>query len=277
MYDLAKSIVKLKSELVRTFKSSSPVYEAIPFSRSEFLQISDDDLTHLHKFAKNNPIYSNFFQTKILGIPCTVYEGDINQYWLGSIKHDTSYAPFYTTWILSAYAVANTAKNLGFTEAVDIGSGDGRIAYCCKVVGLDSYSLEIDEDLTKLQRQISISTKINFNPQRVDATQFDYSTLNLSKPVFVIGGLPEVGEMLANNVIDKIKTNPKLDSKSCFVLTGSHTARKFSKDTSRWGWGEIINDFGLDVIKTLTLPTQWTLDQPLDTPYVFTMSHSGSL
>jgi len=26
------------------------------------------------------------------------------------------------------------------------------------------------------------------------------------------------------------------------------------------------------VIKTITLPTRWTVDQPIDTPYVFTTS-----
>lgn len=274
MYGLAESIVKLKSEFVKTFKTKTPLYEVIPLTNSELLPIPDNDLKLLHKFAKNNPIYSNFFETRILGISCIVYGGDSNQYWLGSIKHDTSYAPFYTTWILSAYAIAITAKTLGFTEAIDIGSGDGRIAYCCKVVGLDSHGIEIDENLVELQKQISISTQINFKPQKGDATQFDYSTLDLRKPVFVIGGLPEVGEMLANSVIGKIKSDPKLDKKSGFVLAGSHAMRKFSKDTSMWGWGMIINNFGLDVIKTITLPTQWTVDQPFDTPYVFTIPHS---
>ncbi len=273
MPSLAESIVKLKSEFVRTYKPKFPLYEIIPSSSSDLLSISDDDLTSLHRFAINNPIYTKTTHVKVSNIPCKVYEGDINQYWLNSIKHDTSYAPFYTTWILSAYAIAIAVKNVDCKEVIDIGSGDGRIAYCCSVIGLKSHSIEIDENLVELQRKLSASTKVNFNPKCTDATVFDYSSLNLFKPAFVIGGLPEVGEMLANNVIEKIKSNPKLGPKSCFILTGSHKKRKFSKDNSSWGWGELIERFDLHVTDTLTLPTQWTMDQDLDTPYIFSMLH----
>ena len=46
--------------------------------------------------------------------------------------------------------------------------------------------------------------------------------------------------------------------------------RKNSREVSKWGWGLVIDNFGLEVIKTITLPTRWTVDQPIDTPYVFT-------
>jgi len=48
--------------------------------------------------------------------------------------------------------------------------------------------------------------------------------------------------------------------------------RKDSRDKSKWGWGQVIDHFKLDVIKTITLPTYWTLDQPIDTPFIFTRS-----
>ncbi len=74
---------------------------------------------------------------KINDILCTIYEGDINQYWLNSIKHGSSCQPFYPTWIMSAYIMASIANHLDYKELVDIGSGDGRIAFCGKNFGIN--------------------------------------------------------------------------------------------------------------------------------------------
>jgi len=57
-----------------------------------------------------------------------------------------------------------------------------------------------------------------------------------------------------------------------FVLTGSHVMRKDSRDKSKWGWGQLIDHYNLEVVKTVTLPTYWTLDQQIDTPFIFTRS-----
>ena len=272
MDDLAKTIVSLKEKFAKEYQGNSHIHEVIPTSSSELFSIDENDLKMLHKFATCNPIYYNSFEMKILDVSCTVYEGDINQYWLDSIKHDTSYAPFYPTWILSAYALCLETKKLGFEQVIDIGSGDGRISYCAKVVGLESYAIEIDENLVELQKEIASKTGINFNPKHADATKFEYSSLKLSNPALFISGLPEMGEMLANNVISTIKAIPNLKETAAFVLTGSHQMRKNARDTSKWGWGVVIENFGLKVIKTLTLPTRWTVDQPIDTPYVFASS-----
>ncbi len=272
MDDLVKAITALKSKFAQTYEGNSHIHEAIPLSSSEFLSIDEKHLEGLHKFAKSNPIYYNSFEMEIFEIPCRVYEGDINEYWLNSIKHDTSYAPFYPTWVLSAYALGLETKNLGFDQVIDIGSGDGRISYCAKIAGLESFAIEIDEQLVELQKEIVSKTGINFNPKHSDATKFDYQALKLNRPAFFISGLPEMGEMLANSVIDTIVSIPNLKDSATFVLTGSHQMRKNSRDTSKWGWGLVIDNFGLEVIKTITLPTRWTVDQPIDTPYVFTTS-----
>jgi len=269
-HHLADGIIKLKTEFVSTYKGNSHLHEVIPVSSSELLPINEDDLKRLHEFATNNPIYSNHYETEIKGVTCRVYEGDINNYWLDSIKHDTSYAPFYPTWILSAYALAQNAKEIGISEVVDIGSGDGRIAYCAQAIGIKSYGIEIDENLVTLQKDISLKTGVNFRSQVGDATQFDYSALELSKPAFFIGGLPEIGEILANSVIGNVMSIPNLKKSSIFVLTGTNSVRATSRDHSKWGWGLTINNFNLNVSKTVTLPTRWTMDQPMDTPYVFT-------
>ena len=268
---LAKTIVTLKTEFMKRNESTSHLHEIIP-TLSESFSVNKDELAMLHKFAEHNSIYSSSYEMKVLDTVCNVYQGDVNSYWLDSIKHDTSYAPFYPIWILSAYALALESKNIGAKQIIDIGSGDGRIAYCAKVAGLESCAIEIDKNLVELQNKIVSNTGIDFNPMVADATQFDYASLELSQPAFFISGLPEVGEMLANNVIPKIMSIPDLKVSPIFVFTGSHIMRKDSRDKSKWGWGKVIEHFNLEVINTVTLPTYWTLDQAIDTPFIFTRS-----
>jgi len=267
----AKAVVTLKAEFMKRNESTSHIYEIIP-TLPESFSIDKHELEMLHKFAENNSIYAGSYEMKILDTVCKVYHGDVNNYWLDSIKHDTSYAPFYPVWMLSAYALALQSKSLGAKQIIDIGSGDGRIAFCAKVTGMQSYGIEIDENLVSLEKKIVLSTKIDFKPMMADATQFDYTSIELSQPIFFISGLPEVGEMLANNVISRIMSMPDLKVSPIFVFTGSHVMRKDSRDKSKWGWGQVIDHFKLDVIKTITLPTYWTLDQPIDTPFIFTKS-----
>ena len=266
---LVDTIVMLKAEFMKKNKGGSHIHEVIPVS-SESLSIDERGLNMLHKFAECNSIYSSSYEMEILGNICKVYEGDVNDYWLDSIKHDTSYAPFYPMWILSAYALVMESKNLAARQIIDIGSGDGRIAYCAKVMGLQAYGIEIDENLVGLENKISSDTEVDFQPMIADATQFDYTSLGLSKPVFFISGLPEVGEMLANSVIRRVVSIPDLKVNPIFVFSGSHVMRKDSRDKSKWGWGQVIDHFNLEVIKTVTLPTYWTLEQPIDTPFIFT-------
>ena len=117
---LSKTIVELKNEFSSNNKGGSHIQEIIPTAPSEKLPIDKNDLNMLHNFAKNNSIYSSTYELEVLDIPCIVYEGDMSNYWLDSIKHDTSYAPFYPVWILSAYALALYTKKLGINEVVDI-------------------------------------------------------------------------------------------------------------------------------------------------------------
>ena len=252
-------------------KDNSHIHEIIP-TLAESFSINEHDLDMLHKFAESNSIYTNSYEMNVLNTTCKIYQGDVNNYWLDSIKHDTSYAPFYPIWILSAYALALESKNLGVEQIIDIGSGDGRIAYCAKIVDLISYAIEIDENLVRLENKILSNTKVDFKPVIADATQFNYEALELTHPIFFISGLPEVGEMLANSVIPRIRTISSLKEDPIFVFTGSHMMRKESRDKSMWGWGKLLDNYDLEVIKTVTLPTYWTLDQPVDTPFIFTRS-----
>ena len=150
--ELGKNLVNLKKEFAKLYDGKSQIQEVIPVSKSELFPIKQQDLELLHQFATKNPIYYNSYEKTIGKTLCIVYEGDINKYWLNSIQHDSSHAPFSPTWMMSAYVGVLLAKELGYREVIDIGSGDGRIAFCAKVLDLESYSIEIDDMLVALQK-----------------------------------------------------------------------------------------------------------------------------
>ena len=269
---VSRSIVKLKNEFIKIHKPRSVVYEIIPLSYSHTLPIENRTLSQLNKFAEMNSIYYRSTDINVLGVPCRSYEGDINDYWLSTKKYDANYQPFYPTWILSAYALSLGAKRLGFEESVDIGSGDGRIAYCSKLLGLKSIGIEIDSALVDLQHRISSLTNIQYDIVNEDATSIEYSSMGLSRPMFFISGLPESGEILATSILTKISKNAQLRYTAGFNFMGSHIMKEYTRDKTKWGWGKIIEHFHLDVIECITLPTVWTNDQQIDTAYIYATS-----
>ena len=220
--ELGKNLVELKKEFVKIYDGKSQIQEIIP--KSKLFPIEESHLELLHQFATKNPIYYNSFKKQIGSVDCVVYEGDINKYWLNSIQHGASRAPFSPTWILSAYLSSLFAKSLGYKQVIDIGSGDGRIAYCAKILGLESYSIEIDEMLVNLQNSISESVDVNFNPYCSDAITFDYSTLDLTHPVFFIGGLAQMGGVsLATGILENFSSAQKQTTGMVFAGTVSQT------------------------------------------------------
>lgn len=267
----AKNFEVLKQKFFDGYSGNSHIQEILPIKNTEFLPIDEQNLELLHIFAQSNPIYHNYFQEKIHGVECIVYEGDINQYWINSLKHGSSCQPFYPTWILSAYLATSMAKQLGYMEIVDIGSGDARIAYCGKILDMISIGIEIDEFLVDLQHTISNSTGINFTKICNDATQLDYGSLNLKKPAIFTGGLPQMGDILATNIIEKVMYDDTLKRNSCFVLAGSESKKQLAVHRSHEGWGHLIEKYRLEVIKKISLPTVWTFDQQTNTPYIFTV------
>ena len=267
MESLTEIICNLKYDFRDLYKGNSHTTEVLPNFPSKF-HIKDEHLLSLYAFLENNPIYSNQIVQKLSNIDCTIFEGDLNNYWIDSLKHDSSYAPFYPTWLLSAFCLSVESQKLGYEQIIDIGSGDGRIAYSGKILGLNSISIEIDENLVDLQEKISDKTGVRFNPICSDATTYDFSKISDKPSIFIIGGVPEIGEVLAESVIKNVLKIERL-SKSAFVLTGSHSHRKFSRDTTDFGWGPTIKKLGLSIISTHSLPTYWTMDQKFETPYVF--------
>ncbi|MDH3696136.1 MAG: hypothetical protein OEQ15_02355 [Nitrosopumilus sp.] len=269
--DLVRNLVLVKQDFAKNYTGNAHIQEVIPSLVSEQFPLNAEHLQLLHDFAQKNPIYFNSYEEKFAGTLCIVYEGDINEYWLNSIKHGSSCQPFYPTWIMSAYVLASIAKQFGYLELVDIGSGDGRIAFCGKLLELTSHSIEIDDVLVELQKTITSDTNQNFNPTCGDALEFNYSELSLKQPVFFIGGLAQMGgDVLATGIIDKINSIPNIKKNTGIVFAGTHTKRQLSGNLENGGWSSFIEKYGLDVIGTVSLPTIWTFDQKTETPYIYT-------
>lgn len=272
---LAENLINLKKEFASEYDGSSQIQEFLPLSSSDLFPIHEGELKLLHNFAEKNPIYYNSFEKILGGIPCIVYEGDINKYWLNSIQHDSSRAPFSPTWIMSGYIMTLFAKENGCSQIIDIGSGDGRIAYCGKVLGVESFSIELDDQLTDLQK--SLTENIDFNPYCSDATQFDYSSLNLTNPVFFIGGLAQMGGVeLATGVLKKIKSESHLMSNSSWVFAGTISKKYHPDPKNLSGWGSFIENNNLKLIQSISLPTAWSFKESDDTQYVFSKFQSNS-
>jgi len=268
---LTQNLVNLKKEFVSVYDGNSQIQEVIPVSKSELFPIERQDLELLHQFATKNPIYYNSYEKIIGDIHCIVYEGDINKYWLNSIQHGSSHAPFSPTWIMSAYVGALFAKELGYAEVIDIGSGDGRIAFCAKVLDMESYSIELDDMLVDLQKLLC--TILDFNPYCSDAGIFDYSLLNLKQPIFFIGGLAQMGGIsLASDILKKIDTMYDLWNNSGWVFAGTLSQKYAPDPKNEAGWGTLIEKNNLKSIQSISLPTAWTFHEPDDTPYVFAQS-----
>ena len=266
---LAKNLVNLKKEFASIYEGHSQIQEVIPISKSELFQIESRDLELLHQFTAKNPIYYNSYEKVIGCTPCIVYEGDINKYWLNSIQHGSSHAPFSPTWMMSAYVCALFAKTLGYLELIDIGSGDGRIAFCGKVLDMQSYSIEIDDMLIDLQK--FLCTSLDYNPHCSDAGMFDYSSLNLNQPIFFIGGLAQMGGVsLASEVLEKINSTHSLWLNSGWVFAGTLSQKYVSDPKHEAGWGTLIEKNNLKSIQHISLPTAWTFHESDDTPYIFT-------
>ncbi len=269
---IAYGVVKLKEEFTKQQQLTQTfMHETIPLSYSMVLPISDQTLLELMEFMSRNPICVDSKEMRVLDVPCRSYLCDVNEYWLSTKKYDSNYQPFYPTWMLSAYALALCTKLLGFKEILDIGSGDGRIAYCGNLLGLRAIGIEIDSKLTELQNELSSLTNVEYEIINADATAFEYESLNLSKPMVFLSCLPEGGDMLVKSIVPNIK---KLDGlESCgFNLMGSHIMKKYSKEFSGWGWGTVFETYDLNIQECVTLPTYWTNEQEVDTAYIFTKS-----
>ena len=149
MFDkILNTFLETKREYIENFKPTNIIAEILPSEFSDYFPLDKQILSKLHQFVSNNPIYFKKTNVLINNLNFISYEGDVNEFYLSSKKYDTNYQPFYPTWMLSAFLICLKLKELGFTELIDIGSGDGRIPYCGELLGLRSTGIELDTSLT---------------------------------------------------------------------------------------------------------------------------------
>ena len=274
----ADEILRIAGDLERSYGGNSHLYEAIPAGPAPSAGIDEAGAAALDAFARASPVYARLHGETIRGIRCTVCEGDATGHWLDSLKHDASAAPFYPTWMLSAHALASAALALGARTAVDVGSGDGRIAYCCGAAGMRARSVEIDEGLAAVQRGISERTGIEMGAagRGEDAFGIDYAGLVRGEEggaaAILVGALPQVGEILADAVAGAALDGAREgDAGPLLVLAGAGEGASggIGGAGNRWGWGPLLDKFGLGVLGVLELPTRWTIESGGGTPYVF--------
>ena len=267
---LVQELLKLKNEYLEKIHSYNHIREFLPDTSNHDL-FDKSHLEKLHTFFKLNKIYYKQESLVLGNIPCISYEGDINQFWLSSKKYDTNYQPFLPTWVLSALVMVLVAKDLGFENIIDVGSGDGRLLYCGSIIGLNSIGVEIDKDLCDLQTKISDNSNVKFRVINGDSNSIDYSQLALENTMLFVSALPESGEMISYEITNQFKKYMDKLQNVGITLMGSHTYRKYSRDKSMWGWGKFIDDCELKLVECLSLPTSWTLDEKKETPYLFTL------
>lgn len=263
-----ENLIRAKNIYFDKVSPKSIISEIIPSFYSEKFPIYTPTLEKLHYFANTNSIY---FKKNLIEIDNTEfisYEGDVNNFYLNAKKYDTSYQPFYPTWILSSFLLCEWLRSNQnkCDEIIDIGAGDGRIPYCGSLLGIRSIGLELDSSLTNLQKYISKKTDVNFEIINADATNYDFSQLELKDPCFVVSALPEMGEMFIDNIIKKVREN-RIDS-FLIVLLGSLVKRKFSNNNNYFGWGKIIASNNLKIIHSIELPTHWTNNNSFGTKYL---------
>ncbi len=260
---IAQNFCHLKRTFYHEYDGGSHIQEIIP--QQDWGGLNRKHIGILHKLCNSNPIYHDTYTQSISGVHCTVYEGDINQYWLDSIKNPGSTQPFYPTWVLSAYILVLRLQQMGYSQVIDIGSGDGRISFCAKILNMNACSIDVDPNLVELQRILADHMGVSLDIRCTDAAHFDYASLGYDNPVLFTGGLPQMGDVLA---MDILRILSRSHVKYGIILAGSHPRKMMDTTDSLYGWGPIIDKFHLRVQWTMDLPTVWTFDQNFETPYM---------
>ncbi|HET6730590.1 MAG TPA: hypothetical protein VFH04_03235 [Nitrososphaeraceae archaeon] len=269
--ELVRFIGDLKRAYQERFDVRGIPYEILPLDYYGTPKIETDLILKLDKFAIHNPIFRGYREANILNCQCKIFACDVIEYWLSSKKYDASYQPFYPTWLLSSLILCLSAKLMGFKEIVDIGSGDARIPYCGAILGLRAISVELDSDLTSLQQHLVEQTGVKFEIVNDDACKTNFRKMQLSRPMFIVSALPELGELLAEAVISNLSQQNDTSRKRGFVLMGSHAMKKYARDSTGYGWGQFIARHNLYLLDCLTLPTMWTNEQLVDTPFILSL------
>lgn len=257
--EAARKFCMLKRNFFKIYRGNSHIQEIVPRGAYEGI-----DTSFVHRLAEANPIYRDGYDMTVSGVRCAVYEGDISQYCIDSMKNTGSAQPFYPTWFFSAYLLALAVKKSGCSQVIDVGSGDGRIALCGLDLGMRICSIELDRPLASLQEEVANKVGASLDVRCADAMAFDYASLGFESPAVFTGGLPQMGDLLADAVVRAVPGAPR----ARFVLAGSRSRPGHGGAADRYGWGQLMDRLGLDSRWVLSLPTVWTFDQRRETPYI---------
>jgi hypothetical protein len=144
------------------------------------------------------------------------------------------------------------------------------LIFCGSILGLNSVGVEIDKDLCDLQNKISNLSNVRYEVINGDSNSIDYSQFKLENTIIFISALPDSGEILSYGILNHLKKDKAKLRNVGITLMGSQVHRG-SRDKSMWGWGKFIVDSGLKILKCVSLPSSWTLDEKKETPYFFTL------
>ena len=231
----------------------------------------------LSAFADASPIYGAPGRpADVGGVRCTVLTGDTNRLWLGSVRNARSRAPFSPTWLASAYELAAAARRAGCTEAVDIGSGDGRIAHCAAVLGMRAHSIELDGELAGLQREAAGRAGVRIDVRHADAAGFDYGRLGLSRPALFVGGLAQMGGVGLAGGAMRLASSGAAAGAALLVLPGTLSPKYAPDPHGMAGWGPALRAAGMGVERTLPLPAAWTFGEPDPVQYLLARARGGA-
>ena len=78
------------------------------------------------------------------------------------------------------------------------------------------------------------------------------------------------GDILATSIIEKINSISDLKNNTGLIFAGTHSKRQLSGNLPNGGWSALIEKHNLNLIDSISLPTIWTFDQNVETPYIFT-------
>jgi len=74
-------------------------------------------------------------------------------------------------------------------------------------------------------------------------------------------------------VLDKINSISNLKQNSGWVFAGTLSQKYAPDPKNEAGWGTLIEENNLKSLRTIFLPTAWTLHESDETPYIFAESN----
>jgi hypothetical protein len=210
MPNLQEELKFLQSEAKKLFESFGRAYhfEAVVTHPTPELGVDEDIFKDIQSFDDNNPIIKKCGSHKTW-----------EQYQILELKEQSRYPTkmFNATWIHSLLWLNKKIKSYGIEEIVDVTGGDGRdsfFAYDVRAINID-----IDPSLVKTQKEIGRKTGKNIEVYEGNSRKFDFNSLNLTKPAFLV---VEIGHF-AYYFLENLRNNsPQLLDNGLFIFNANY-------------------------------------------------------